>query len=338
MAGRDWTAEEVAWFFDNPDGTYWDFTNAFGSARTMHGWRMKRASLALRSRDAAHRPTITDNAKEPDMDWREWVAWMKAGQALRKRAKGSPDGEATIAVAEAAEPVAFIVVGDTHLGAWSADLDVFERVTDDILSVPNLYVALMGDLAHMAIKLRGVVEVGDNLAPADMQLLTVANWLQEFQDRVLFACWGNHEVERVEVQAGLNPYGELYKRAARHYFNGIGHLTITVNGIDYRIAASHVFRGRSEYNPCHAQVKYVWKQGPDRDIAIAADSHVPGILHFTVGPAPKLAVNCGSSQTQSGYAQRYFSLFTHPTFPVVVLDHERKAFTAHPSIAAWRGA
>jgi hypothetical protein len=229
-----------------------------------------------------------------------------------------------------------VVLGDTHIGAWSTDHELFERITDEILSYPDLYVALMGDMAHMAIKLRNVVEVGDNLLPADLQLLYLSGWLMEMRERILFASWGNHEVERAEAQAGLNPFGDLYRRSARHYFNGIGHLTISVNGIPYKIAASHHFQGRSIYSPVHGAQRYLTFNAPDRDMAIAGDSHVPGYLKFTIGRDEKMALNCGSAQTMSGYAQRYFSLHTHPLFPVVTLDCEEKKFWANLSIREWQ--
>jgi hypothetical protein len=110
---------------------------------------------------------------------------------------------------------------------------------------------------------------------------------------------------------------------------------LRVNGIDYQIAASHHFRGRSIYSPVHGCQRYLVMEGIDRDIAIAGDSHVPGVLKFTHGRETKLAVNCGSAQIWSGYANRYFSLFTHPTFPVVTLDHEQKDFNAFWSVRSW---
>jgi hypothetical protein len=324
-----WPEAQVAWFYANPGGAYEQFCDAFpdGPRRTYNAWRVKKGDLEL-GHDGSPTPRIVaDTAKEPEVNWREWNDPIRTFQTLRRKAKGHSD-EHAIAI-EAADPVAFVVLGDTHIGAWSSDHDLFERITDEILAIPGLYIALLGDLAHMAIKLRNVTEVGDNLLPADIQLLYLQSWLLEIQDRVLFATWGNHEVERAEAQAGLNPFGDLYRKVARHYFNGIGHLTLRINDIDYEIAASHHFRGRSIYSPVHGCQRYLVLEGIDRDIAIAGDSHVPGVMKFTHGRETKLAVNCGSSHSFSGYAARYFSLYTHPVFPVVVLDHEVKNFHAH---------
>jgi hypothetical protein len=335
MAGLKWAEAEVQWFYAHPKGTYWEFVNDFGSTRTFNAWRVKRGDLYL-GRDGDPLPTVTDNSRESGgVSWREWNEPIKAMQALRKRAKGSLQGEDAAITMATDAPVAFVVLGDSHIGAWSTDHELWERITDEILGIPNLYVALVGDMAHAAIKLRGVTEVEDNLLPIGMQAEYTCSWLLEMQDRILFATWGNHEVERAEAQAGLNPFGDLYKKNARHYFNGIGHLTLRINAIDYKIAASHHYMGRSIYNPCHGAQRYLERVGIDRDLAVAGDSHVPGVLKFTHGPMTKLAINCGSAQTMSGYAQRYFSLVTHPVYPVVVLDHERKDFWAHWSIAEY---
>lgn len=327
MGGQPWTEAEMARFYSHPHEGYDAWKAATGSARTYHAWRVKRSDADV-GRASGITPSLSDNAVAPQMHWREWNDPMRTLQGLRRKAKGHLDEEATIEVATD-QNVAFIVLGDTHIGAWSSDHDLFERITDEILSIPNLYIALLGDMAHAAIKLRNVTEVADNLLPTDLQLLYLQSWLEEIQERVLFATWANHEIERPEAQAGLSPFADLYRRCARHYFNGIGHLTVRVGDIDYRIAASHHFQGRSIYSPVHGVQRYLTiGGGQDRDIGIAGDSHVPGVLKFTHGRETKLAVNCGSSQLFSGYAARYFSLFTHPTFPVIVLNGRRKDFYA----------
>lgn len=345
MANKFWEREWLERLTTHPNEQFESFRIATGFDRTRQSWRMKRYDMGLPSNPApenANRDVrvieVTDNALEGEFNWREWNDWIKDGQKLRKRSKGSlNDEEAEISITTE-EDVHFVILGDTHIGAWSTDHELFERLTDEILSYPNLYVALMGDMAHMAIKLRNVVEVGDNLLPGDLQLLYLSSWIMEIRERILFASWGNHEVERAEAQAGLNPFGDLYRKAARHYFNGIGHLTINVNGIPYRIAASHHFQGRSIYSPVHGAQRYLTFEAQDRDIAIAGDSHVPGYMKFPSGKDIKMALNCGSAQTMSGYSQRYFSLHTHPVFPVVTLSHRRKNFWANWNIQEWQDA
>jgi hypothetical protein len=341
--GKLWKPEWEQRLLTHPYEEFAEFVRATGFPRTRQSWRMKRYGMGLRSTpfSVADTPTnrtldveISDNSLQREFNWREWNDTIKDMQVLRKKAKGSADDDASISILSN-EDVAFIVLGDAHIGAWSTDHDLFERITDEILSIPNLYIALMGDMAHMAIKLRNVVEVGDNLLPADLQYLYLQSWLYEMQGRILFATWGNHEVERPEAQAGMNPFGELYKKTCRHYFNGIGHIDMYVNDIEYRIAASHHFSGRSIYSPVHGAQRYLTFQGNDREIALAGDSHVPGFMQFMHGTEERLAINCGSIQTMSGYSQRFFSLKTHPIFPVVVLGAHEKSFTPFWSVKSW---
>ena len=58
--------------------------------------------------------------------------------------------------------IAVLALSDTHIGSWSTDHGLFERITDEILSTPRLYVALLGDLEQMAIKAsQGVLAVAE---------------------------------------------------------------------------------------------------------------------------------------------------------------------------------
>jgi hypothetical protein len=116
------------------------------------------------------------------------------------------------------------------------------------------------------------------------------------------------------------------------YSSGIGHADVLLGSQQYNLAVSHRFRGGTELNPCHGQAKYGRLQAQDRDIIIQGDTHRPGMLMYNDGPHTKLAINCGALQTNSGYAKRFFSLYTIPTFPSFALDPHEKQFTPYWSI------
>lgn len=335
MARTAWGAEVDAWLVANPAAGYADFLRWGGDperSKDAFDGRRRRLGLlgALAPKPGAPLPTEWDK-KAGEFDWREANRLIAAGQDLRHRASASQT-EARIAI-DADRPVSVLCLGDTHIGAWSADHDLLERITDELLSIPDLYVILLGDAVNNAIKLRGVAEVKDDFLPPDLQAEYLASWLREIAPRVLFAVWGNHEA-RAEEQAGANPFAALFKQATV-YFSGIGHADVTVGGETYRIAASHHFQGRSIYNPAHGPQRYLVMQGHDREIAVAGDSHVPGVLAFVHGATRKLAINTGSSQTESAYARRFFSLTTHPVFPVLVLDPHRHDFHAYWSLGQY---
>jgi hypothetical protein len=334
MSGTIYTEDEDALILSTWHDGYTGYCGA-GGTRSYESFRGRRRRLAEASREPYQ--SLLDGSLQHDkflgdFSWREATKTIQAMQDLKKRASTTQQ-YATIRV-ESDRPLAVMTLADTHIGAWSTDYDLFMRITDEILSVPDLRLVLLGDLAHMAIKMRSVEEVSDNLLPPDLQLKYLESWLEELADRILFVVWGNHEVEREESQSGGSRFADLYKRRAI-YFGGIGHADVQVGNHVYRIAASHKFLGRSTVNPVVGPQNYLLREGTDRDIAMAGDSHVPGLLAFNHGGNKKLAMNTGSVQLNSGYSRRYFSLKTSPVMPLVTLDPHEKRFAGYWSLGEY---
>ena len=82
-------------------------------------------------------------------------------------------------------------------------------------------------------------------------------------------------------------------------------------------------------------MRYMRREGIDREICMAGDSHVPGMIKYTDGGKVRVAINSGTTQTNSGYGKRFFSLTTHPVFPCVVLSPESHQVSPMWSIAEW---
>lgn len=273
------------------------------------------------------------NKKEGETNWREWVPAFQQFQTLKKKGSYSQD-EATVELPSDGRPVALMAFSDQHLGAWSTDYEQLVQLTDEILSTPDLYIALLGDYGHYAIKLRNVLEVADNIIPPEQQTDFLESWFNEIWPKVALATWENHGVERQEKQAGESSTKRLLSRKVI-YHNGIGHTDFKVGSQVYKGTFSHTFRGRSIENPVHGQMRYMRREGQDRDFAMAGDSHVPGMAKYTDGPKVRVAVNCGSLQANSGYAKRYFSLKTHPVYPIVTLDPNEHCIQPYWSIKDW---
>lgn len=270
--------------------------------------------------------SVTSTKTVGEMNWREAVEYVQSGQKLFNKAKSS-DTIGTVHI-DTDEPIYVLVLGDAHFGSWGTDYDVLKQITDEILNTPNLYVMLIGDLLQMSIKLRGVLEVSDNALPPKFQMMLLDSWLNEIKHKVICSTWDNHSVMREEDVTGYSKYAEIFERVTM-YFNGIGHLDLKVGDEVYKIAVSHFFRGYSIDNPCHGAMRYMRRQGIDREIAMAGDSHVPGIIKYIDGEKTRCALNSGTAQTNSGYAKRFFSLFTHPVFPVLKLDPKEHKFTPY---------
>lgn len=296
-------------------------------------------NLMLRSGETAEVPDapqpdfLAEDKKVASVSWREYGRAADRMRRLSSKASSSQD-KATVTYPDTGRDIGIILLSDLHWGSYGSDHGLIERITDEILGIPDLYCIALGDLEHMAIKLRGVLEVTDNVLTPRMQHAYTESWLKEIGHRIVCSTWCNHSVMREENQAGTSIYAQIMGRHVV-YHNGIGHVDIVVGKERYRWAVSHHFRGRSMLNPVHAQMRYMRMEGLDREIAAAGDSHVPGIAMYTDGTRKRLAINSGTAQTNSGYAKRFFSLVSHPVFPVVSLSPKGHDFTAYWSVGEW---
>jgi hypothetical protein len=318
-----WSAEEEAELRELGPSSF-----AASSSRSYDACRFKYARLLTKA------PRLVDKAVG-EFHWREANRYLGGMQRLSERAKSSQDRGRIVLDVDA--PIGVVFLSDAHIGDWSTDYDLFERITDEILGTPNLYIALLGDMAHMAIKLRGVAEVTSNLLPPELQLSYFTSWLDEVGERILLCTWDNHAVEREELGSGISAFKRL--QAKRFvYFNGIGHPDVQVGGETYKFALSHRFRGRSTVHPAAAPMNYLVREGHQREIAVQGDFHIPAILQFVHGDMEKLAMVTGSTQTRSPYARRHFSLMTHPIFPVLELHPDRHLAVPYWNVKAWQGS
>lgn len=279
---------------------------------------------------------IRSDKKSGSTNWREWVPTLKEMQRLKKKGSFSQD-HAFIELGDGTKPVALASFSDQHMGAWSTSYDLLQRFTDELLGTPNLYIALLGDYGQYSIKLRGVLEVSDNLLPPEQQTQFIESWFEEVWHKVAFATWDNHAVQRQENQAGESGIKKMLSKKVV-YFNGIGHVSLKVGNQIYAGAVSHRFRGSSMLNPVHAAMRYGRFEGLDREWIMQGDTHVPGMAKYTDGDRTRVAINAGSIQLNSGFAKRYFSLATHPVYPILVFSPDRHEITPFWSIKEWLSA
>lgn len=264
-----------------------------------------------------------------------WRTMFKAAEDFKTAVKSQSNSQDhAIWKVKSNKPICIVVISDTHIGSWATDHELVKTIIDEIINTPNLYVILAGDLTQMAIKMRSVAEVSDNLLPPKWQYKVLESIMKEIKHKVIAASWENHAAEREEKQIGYSPTAMMLEDNVI-YFAGIGHLTAIVGKQSYQVGISHVFRGRSMYNPVHSQMRYMRMEAPWLDVCVAGDSHVAGYNFFVEGGKTKVAINGGTTQTNSSYAKRYFSLRTFPIFPCFTLDPNEHIVTPYPSVKAW---
>jgi hypothetical protein len=286
------------------------------------------SAIANRCAIPVSAPASQDDKKLGEFDWREWCEWIESGQKLKRKASWSQE-KAAIELGDGKSPQILYQLGDLHIGAWGTDYAILRSITDEIKNLEGCWVALVGDLLEMAIRLRGVLEVCSQVLPPEQQVQFLESWLEEILDKIAFSLWCNHGVEREEKMSGVSSIkGILSKRSV--YFNGIGHPDIKVGEQVYRVAASHKFRGNSMYDSTFGPKRYSRMEAHDRELIMQGDLHRPAISQYTEGGIEKVAITSGTLHLNSGYAKRYFSLRTLPVFPCVVLHHD-----AHRIVPFW---
>lgn len=277
---------------------------------------------------------VKADKKKADFKWREWSDHAERTQELYKRASQTQT-HAAIELGNGKNPVLLLPFSDQHIGGRGVTYKEFRRLTDEIISTPDLYIALLGDMTEFAIKLRSVAEVCAQIFGPDKQIQFMEDWFGEIKHKVAFCTWENHETDRSEKMAGFSFVKHLIGKESV-YFDGIGHADVKVGKQTYAIAATHKFRGYSYMNPCHAGQRYMRFQGVDREIAMMGDIHTPAFMHYYDGPRERLSLVAGTLNINSLYANRYFSIFTMPQYPCVELDHAEHRFTPFKNLATWR--
>jgi hypothetical protein len=249
-------------------------------------------------------------------------------QSIAKAASNSQD-HAHITI-ETDRPVPVLFLSDWHIGSWGISYQEVAETTRKIQAL-GLRIAVLGDMLQMSIRMRNVMEMGDNLLSPRMQMLFLESWLEDLAPQVLWSTWDNHSVAREEEFTGFSRYAEIFKDKTI-YHSGIGHVDLTVGGETYKIASSHRFAGNTPLNPTGGQERYMRFEGIDRELTVAGDSHRPSVRNYTDGPLPRIAINCGTLQKDSGYAKRFFSLYTHDWMPVVTFWPDRHLMVSAPSL------
>jgi hypothetical protein len=179
---------------------------------------------------------------------------------------GFPDAEGPIAVCQ---------ISDWRIASYGTDHQYARRFLQEIESVPDLYLVIVGDMQNMQVNLsQGVAACSDNILTPAMQHKVLEAWLSRVAARTLASTWDNHAVEREEKGTGASLAAHVFSERVP-YFNGIGHWDLVVGPETYKIAISHKFRGRSDNNPCMGGMKYLRFHANNREIAMCGDSHVP---------------------------------------------------------------
>lgn len=122
---------------------------------------------------------------------------MKKEQYIQEELKNN------IAVFRTDADVAYFVnLCDIHYGYCNKEL--FERTFKWLMSIPNLYIGIGGDVGNGATKL-GKSDVAEEWCVGDEQIYEMAEILKPYADRVLFIIEGNHLAGRRKHDSYFTP-------------------------------------------------------------------------------------------------------------------------------------
>jgi hypothetical protein len=263
---------------------------------------------------------------------------MRAMQELSSASSRSQDFAHIAIPSHRDVPIVFI--SDWHIGSWGVDANAIALAVDRLIELHKThgaYAAVLGDMIEMAVRMRSMIEINGNLLRPREQMDFLGSMLESIAPIILWSTWDNHAVEREESLTGVSMYAELFKEVTI-YHSGLGHTNLTIGDQTYAIATSHRFRGRSQVNPLAAQMNYIQREAPDREIAVAGDSHIPAVMQYVYGNKVRTVANCGTLQTNSGYSKRFFSLYSSTAMPILVFSPDTHCVNAYHSIEHYERA
>lgn len=276
--------------------------------------------------------TVEDTVILNDLHWRE----MLPAIAEMKRIRGLNNGSShylNVSVSTK-DSICVIPFGDAHIGAIGTDYELFQKITDEIINTPNLYIILMGDELDLAIKLRSLAEVLTSILTPELQVQFMKSWLEDIKHKVLFAIQGNHDA-RLKQIAGVDVPRNIINKVVP-YSTGICHVNLKVGDVVYKVAAAHKFPGHSMWNVNHANKKYSAMQYPEGDIYMGAHTHRPGGAFDWESGRLKVYLNSATLKTKDEYAATWFSILTSPVYPCVVLNPNEKLISPFVSVKHWK--
>jgi len=256
------------------------------------------------------------------VNWLDFINNSKERQYLRHKASNSQN-EINVSI-QSDTDIVILPKADLHIGSGGTDYDALIDYTNILLENENVYTFLMGDLIDNFVNFKNIMAVHSQILNPEEQLDVFEDWLNTIKHKVLASTWGNHE-EFSEKFEGRNPIKRILSSKVA-YLDGMGSVTVQLNGIPYYFMITHKPIVFSQFNRTHGLKRMMREQFPTADIGIAGDKHVPDKETYFEGNSIKLVIQTGTLKTNDIYSKRYFANSTSPDAPCVVLNHKEKSF------------
>jgi len=206
-------------------------------------------------------------------DW-----WMLLEHAQRIITHADPiQTQAEIMLGD--KPVAVMFTSCWHLGSRFTAYAEFREILNKLLETDRFYIGIHGDeIDNFGVSFPSAEAVFNQLIPPKYQrqmLAQLVNRLAE-KKKALYACWSNHPGFD-ERKLGENLVKPIYAEAGIPYFDGKGTIRLKVGEQEYLLYVAHEFKGQSQWNRNHAQVRALTFEMPGADLVVMGDKHTAGI-------------------------------------------------------------
>jgi hypothetical protein len=237
-------------------------------------------------------------------------------------------------------PVCLFLAGDLHIGSTGTDYGRIQGLFDLLATTPGGRLVCLGDVAdNMVIgkllreRMHTAFSMEEEWAAVDYALATLAPYLD-------VVVGGNHDAW-TRMVAGFDRLRMALPDSCLYDPDEIK-ATVRVGSAEWRPWLRHQFKGRSIYNPLHAEMRAVRFDDPSRDILASGHTH-PGvvIIDEPIHARRVLHVKVGAFKKLDSYARRLG--FARPTLDdvaAVVLDEDgsRQAFASADAAARYMRA
>jgi len=166
---------------------------------------------------------------------------------------------------------------DWHLGSLFTDYDRWIKHIEYVKNTKGLYIGAVGDLIDNFLRFRNLNPIFKQVLSPKNQTVFLQETLEYIKDKLLFAFWGNHDVEWQEKNASFSEIAEILGQDFV-YFNAVGRINLKVGDQIYRLIGSHNFPGHSHWNPTHPLLRAA-KKYPGYGVYFQGDKHNSSYLY-----------------------------------------------------------
>lgn len=171
-------------------------------------------------------------------------------------------------------PVAVVWASCAHLGGRYTNHRAFRARMEELLAIPNLRWASLGDdIEGFIPSFRDRSATMEQPFPLALQYITLGKVLDRIGDRLMMGTTSQHGDQWMNKLCGYNPIKTAYRAHGVPFYDGMAYLRLHVGKQVYQVAVAHEFKGYSMYNPLHAHVRALHWNFPMADAIIQGDKH-----------------------------------------------------------------